>query len=187
MEYARSSFDIPQSFATSAGYTLPFGHNKRFLANTNGFANAALGGWQLQGIFLAHSGTAFTPTISGDAANIGLTAQRPVQVGIGKLSHPTVSNWFNKAAYALPSPYTYGNASANSLRAGPLKDLDMSLFKIVPLPKDTSMEFRYEVFNLTNTASFLPPSGVIDTGAGATVTATSNDAREMQFAVKLSF
>jgi hypothetical protein len=188
MEWAASSFDIPQNFAASVGYQLPFGRGKTFLTHANALTNTTLGGWQIQGIYTQHSGVPFTPTISTDVANVGLTAERPLWLQSGKLSNPTVSNWFNRAAYAVPAAYTYGNAHANTLRSGTLHDFDMSLFKTVPLFHDKSaLEFRYEVFNVTNTPSFLAPSGIIDSPTGATVTATSNDAREMQFAVKISF
>ena len=76
-----------------------------------------------------------------------------------------------------------------------LTDLDFSLFKNNPIPRISetfNIQFRAELFNVLNHPNFLPPTGNADifdaTGnplpnAGV-LTGTSNDSREVQFALK---
>ncbi len=54
-EYGPSGFNTPYRLVTSILYELPFGKGKQFL-NRGGFANAAVGGWQLSTILTAQSG-----------------------------------------------------------------------------------------------------------------------------------
>jgi hypothetical protein len=120
-------------------------------------------------------------------ANIGYSGQRPNRIGSGQLSAPTVSQWFDRSAFTVPASYTYGNSGGDVLREGWLRQLDTSLFKAFAVREKSSLQFRAEVFNLTNTPSFLAPSGVVDAASGATVTAMSNSPRQIQLALKFVF
>lgn len=186
-ERAATAFDIPQNFTASAGYELPFGKGKRFLSNANGFTNALLGGWQMQGIVVLRTGRPFTPTISRDVSNTGIGSQRPNRIGSGQLANPTISNWFDKTAFTVPANFTYGNSGADILREDRFKDLDFSMFKTFQLGERFQLQFRAEVFNLTNTPSFSAPGTNIDTASGGVVTSTVSSARNIQFALKLNF
>jgi hypothetical protein len=186
-ERALSNSSVPHNFIFSAGYELPVGHGKHFLGSASGISNAVLGGWQVQGIFNIRSGLPFTPTISSDVANIGITGQRPNRLGSGTLANPTVAQWFNRSAFVLPATYTYGNSGANIITGPGLKELDCAIFKEFPIRERLKIQFRSEFFNLSNTPSFMPPTGLIDSASGATITATSTSPRQIQFALRLSF
>jgi hypothetical protein len=186
-ERALSSFDIPQNFAASIGYELPFGHGKSLLANANRFANAALGGWQVQSIVILHTGRPFTPTISRDVSNTGIGGQRPNRIGSGQLANPTPTNWFDKTAFTVPANYTYGNSGADILREGFARSLDLSLFKQFQINERARLQFRAEAFNLTNTPSFAAPGTNVDAASGGIVTSTLSAPRQIQFALKLNF
>ncbi len=45
-ERTYSAFNTPQNLAMSGSYELPFGRNRKFMANSNGFVDAVFGGWQ---------------------------------------------------------------------------------------------------------------------------------------------
>src|SRR5262249_28890273 len=64
---ALASFDRRQNFRFAWVAELPFGHNKKWVQN--GFGSKVLGGWQLNGIFSAYSGTPFTVTSSNASLN----------------------------------------------------------------------------------------------------------------------
>ena len=93
-----SGFDIPHLFSTAAVYALPFGHGKP----------------QLNGIVTLRSGEAFTPQTNSDIANIGAVNNanraRPDMVGDWHVDHPRPETWRNKATFAAPRQFTYGNA-----------------------------------------------------------------------------
>jgi hypothetical protein len=186
-ERAISSFDIPQNLTASVGYELPMGRGKRFLSNGNRFANDVMGGWQLQGIMVLRSGRPFTPTISRDVANTGIGGQRPIRTGSGKLSNPTIAQWFDKTAFTVPSAYTWGNSGADILREDHFKNLDLSLFKQFMVNERTRLQFRAEAFNLTNSPSFAAPGTNIDSASGGVVTSTISTPRNIQFGLKLIF
>jgi hypothetical protein len=166
---------------------LPFGKGRPFLADTNRAVDALVSGWQMQGILVLHSGLPFTPTISRDVSNTGISGQLPNRLGSGVLSNPTISNWFNKAAFAVPATYTFGNSGSYILRGDRFKNLDFSLFKQFQLREQMSFEFRAEAFNLTNSPTFNPPSGTIDTATGAVVTSTLSTPRNIQLGLKFQF
>ena len=107
----------------------------------------------------------------------------------GRLSNPNIHDWFNVAAFPVPAAYTYGNSSRNVLTGPGLRDWDFGLFKtfqLTSLWENARLEFRGELFNLTNTPPFgLPTADVQSPSAGQVLTAGSP--RIAQFSLKLSF
>jgi hypothetical protein len=186
-ERSLTDFDIPHNLAASWGYELPVGRGKRLLNGANGFTNALLGGWQVQGIVVVRSGRPFTPTISADRANIGIGGQRPNRLSSGTLDNPTVERWFDVTAFALPAQFTYGNSGANVLREDRFKTFDFSVFKQFRVTEGSRLQFRAEAFNVTNTASFNAPNAQIDTSTAGRVTSTASLPRQIQFALKYNF
>jgi hypothetical protein len=186
-DYGLADFDVPHVLAVSGGYELPFGKGKPFLSGASGILDALVGGWQAQGIVNFRSGTPYTPTISRDIANNGISNQRPNRIGSGELDHPTLNAWFDKTAFTVPSQYTFGNSGRGILRSDYQGVVNVSLFKQFSVTEGSKVQFRAEAFNLPNTAYFSAPNTRIDTSTGGKVTTTSNDARQLQFALKYIF
>jgi hypothetical protein len=186
-ETAPADIDVPNNFAYSFMYELPFGSGKRFLNGASGLAQGVLGGWQIQGILVLRNGLPFTPTVSRDVANIGVGGQRPNRIGSGTLSDPTLTHWFDTSAFTVPDNFAYGNSGRNILRPDPHRDFDFSVFKSFIVREHSRLELRAECFNLTNTPVFSGPNTNIDTAAGGRVTTTANSPRQIQFALKYIF
>ena len=55
-EYSVSSYDIPHNLSIGYGVDLPFGRNKRFMADAHGVLNGVIGGWRVNGITTFRSG-----------------------------------------------------------------------------------------------------------------------------------
>ena len=89
--------------------------------------------------------------------------------------------------FVLPAQFTYGNAGRNILRGDRLVQLDMSLIKNFKLTESKNIDFRAQVFNLTNTPSFGGPGGSTNLATGGTVTSTRNQPRLYEFGVKFAF
>ncbi len=68
-DYGPSSYDQPIDNTTSIVYDLPYGHGRRFGSSSNGFMNAALGGWQLTLINTMTSGLPFNITYSSSSSS----------------------------------------------------------------------------------------------------------------------
>jgi outer membrane receptor protein involved in Fe transport len=182
-----SGFDIPQNFAASWNWQLPFGKGKRFHSQSS-VVNLLTGEWQLNGILSLHSGVPFDVTVNGDIANTGNNYDRADLV----LANPYPSNkgptaWLNPAAFAVPTNYTFGDLGRNSLRTAATRTLDLSTFRRFPVKDRFAFEFRTEVFNLTNTPVFGQPNSVVNAPNFGVISSTRNTPREIQFALKAIF
>ena len=193
-------YNLPQVSSGSFDYLLPVGRGQRFLANSPGYVNQILGGWELAGILTLRSGLPFTPTINGDVANTGVSNQRPQVVGTPQIiGNP--SCWFyisanpscvaldpsGSNAFVAPATYTYGDGGRNILKAQALTQLDFTVMKNFRVDEKRSFEFRAEMFNILNHPVFAAPSTAINSSSGAQVSSTLNAARIVQLALKFRF
>lgn len=193
---AVSDFDRTHVVTISHTYELPFGRGHKYLSN--GLVAVLLGGWQANGIFQAYAGRPFSVTMSNALLNGGPSnAQRPDQ-----LSYPTITHkvgpgttWFDITAFAAPSANRYGTAGRNTVRGPGLANYDFSVFKGFAITESKRIEFRTEVYNLTNTPHFNQPAsnfstlssfGSITSTVGANGLAGQGE-REVQFALRLLF
>jgi Carboxypeptidase regulatory-like domain len=188
-DYANSDNDIRNRVNVYGTYELPVGPG-RALLNSNSFLDKwVLGGWQTNGIFVAQSGLPFTVTISGTATNTGASASR-ANVIPGVAQYPatkTISQWFNPAAFTSPTSYNWGDVGRNTLRGPREVDVDSSLEKHFPIKESAALLFRVEFFNIFNHPQFVVPAAVINSGGAGTITSTSNTARQIQAALRLTF
>jgi hypothetical protein len=193
-------FSVPQNFVGSYTYALPIGRNRAFLKNMPAIAEGILGGWSVSGITTLQSGLPFTPTISGDQANTGVTGQRPNLIGSPAMVG-TPSCWFfvasnsgcqaadpgGSAAFSIPALYNYGTSGRNILRADDLVQFDFTVTKQFKFTEAKSLQFRAEFFNIFNTPTFATPGTTIDTATGGQIGSTLNAGRTIELALKLFF
>ncbi len=187
-ERGNSNFDVRQRFVASTVYELPFGKGKPFLSHSR-IGNAIAGGWQFTGILSLQGGLPFTPVLSFDPTNTGITTARPNRIGDGSLStsQQDPRRWFDATAFVAPAAFTYGNSGRNILRGPGLHNIDVGLSRTISIAERLGLEFRAEAFNLFNTPQFGLPNatlGVVTTGVISTVVVPQ---RELQLALRLSF
>ena len=181
-EWALSSFDHRHQFIASGVYQLPF------FTNAGGVAEAILGGWRANAIFIAQAGAPFTVNLSVDRANIGAgPAQRPDQLRNPNLpgGERTPERWFDTSAFALPAQYTFGSAPRNSVIGPGFANMDFALAKTWTMGSP-QLEFRWEIFNLFNRANFDLPNRIFGNPNFGRIFSAKNP-REMQFGLRLSF
>jgi hypothetical protein len=204
--YAVCSYDIPNNLTVSAVYDLPFGEGKQFM-NHGGVADYLVGGWQLAGIFMDRTGQPYTPVLSGDPANIGVSGtQFPIRIGNPNIAH-TLANkaahYFDPGAFAFPSVNGVQVATSgyinlvngrNILRSQGLVNLDATLKKNFNISEAKSFELRLESFNVTNHPTFAAPNATVTLGATLNntnsvgkVSSTLNNNRIFQAALKFFF
>lgn len=97
VDYGNSDVDIRNRLAFSANYELPFGKN------LHGFAGELARGWQANTILVWESGEPFTVLNSGGGiatTNFANHQDRPNQLRSGKLSNPTIREFFDPTAFA---------------------------------------------------------------------------------------
>jgi hypothetical protein len=169
----------------SFGYELPFGQGKRWLSE-GGAAAYILGGWQVQGIFRAATGFPFTVTGTNVCACGSYIPQRVIVArdDRGVLSDPTPEKWFDPKAYVLPAAGFQGTAGRNTMIGPSQRATDLAVTKRFALGQATRIEFRGEIFNLFNNTNFGQPDANIS-NVTAGVISTADDARSMQFGLRL--
>jgi hypothetical protein len=176
--------DVPVVYTFSGVYELPFGKGKTYA--TEGMKSKVFGGWQVNGIVAARGGSPFTPTINFDNANANGGSQRPNLVG-PTTGPKNVNEYFNTAAFAVPAPYTYGNAGRNSLRGPGYTDVDFSLFRNFAILESKNLQLRAESFNVLNHPNFANPDGVLEDATFGKITAINGAPREFQLAATFTF
>jgi hypothetical protein len=187
-ERGDSNFDIRNRFVLSSVYELPFGKGKPFL-NSSRIANLVAGGWQVTGIFTAQTGLPFTPILSYDPTNTGITVARPNRIADGSLpsSQRGPNDWFNAAAFVAPVGYSFGNSGSDILRGPGFRNVDLSLSRLIPVTERASLEFRAEAFNLFNTPELGLPNATLGQSTTGVISTVVNPQRELQFALRLAF
>jgi hypothetical protein len=185
-----ASYNLKNILAVNTVYSVPLGRGTN-LSTGNRALDYALGGWQVNGLFQAHSGQPFTPYISSDIANTGNSGTYEHLNLVGdpnKLAKRSTAEWFNTAAYVTPPGYTYGTAARNSLIGPAFWDLDGSLFRSFPIGGDREFQFRAEAFNLLNNVNLGLPSNDINSGHQfGTINGTANSARQIQLVLKFIY
>lgn len=187
LERDLSSGDIPHIFSSGVVYELPFGKGRRI--EMYGWKNALFADWQLAGIIRLQSGIPVTVTQSTNFNSFaGFGTQRP-----NRLSNPelpadqrTTARYFDTAAFATAPQFTIGNGSRNPVRGPGYRTADVMVGKTFALTEQCRMEFRAEVFNVTNTPPLGNPNGNFGTTAFGTIT-TALDPRVFEFVLKLHF
>ena len=187
LERDSSSGDMPNVLSFSGIYDLPAGRGHRFASTS--IAAAALGGWALNTIFQMQSGMPVTVTQATNSnAFAGFALQRPNLIANPSLppAQRYPAHYFNTAAFATAPQFVVGNASRNPVRGPAYRDLDLDLVKHTHLGEIADLEFRAEVFDITNTPAFAQPNGSFGSAAFGSITATTTDPRVVQFALRLS-
>jgi hypothetical protein len=197
-----SDFDIRQNLTLSWSYELPIGTGKFLGRNWSGVKQAVLGGWKLNSIDSFYSGSPFSVNSGTNTLGAGAGTQRANVVGDYHVSNPGPNLWFNPAAFSIPGPYQYGNSGRNIIVGPGTEQIDLSLFKNIPLPREgMRLEFRAEAFNLFNRPQFNNPNengatataAIIGIPTSGTLNYAGNPAffqrtsREIQLAMKLYF
>jgi outer membrane receptor protein involved in Fe transport len=152
LEWAHGNREVVHNLSVNALYELPFGAGKRW--GNGGGLNHVLGGWQVNGVVLAHSGQPYTVTL-GAVTQSGTgwtTNQRPNVVSgidhVGVINGPT--SWLNPTAFSNPATGTFGNLGRNTERGPHFLQVDASLFKNVQLVANQKVQLRVEIYNVIN-------------------------------------
>ena len=185
-------FDLTHNFTGSWVYQLPVGAGGRFMTGNKVLDNV-IGHWQFNGIGTFTSGQPYDIGVSGDIANTGNASGAPYGyerlnvIGNHALANPSPAEWFNKSAFAVPAPYTFGDLGRNALRADGFVDFDLSLFRQFPITENKRLEFPFESFNSTNTPTWGLPDRTFNDPTFGQVLSTRSVERQLQFALKFYF
>ena len=187
LERDSSNGDMPNVTTLAVTYNFPAGRGHRF---ANGaLTSTLLGGWAVNAITILQSGMPVTVTqATNNNAFAGFSLQRPFIVANPSLpaASRTPAQYFNTAAFQTAPTFVLGNASRNPVRGPAFRDLDLALVKHTHVFEKADLEFRAEVFDVTNSPAFAQPNGSFGSAAFGSITATTTDPRVAQFALRLS-
>lgn len=182
-DYGNADTNMPNRLVGSVTYDLPFHATGRY--------RSAVEGWQLNSIVQFYSGIPFSALTaapeSGTSNRAELTGQ-PYSV-----SHRSLQEWFNTAAFTTPAPGTWGNSGRNILEGPDTKNVDFSIFKNFQLAESKTLQFRSEFFNIFNTPLFDNPSNTVGAKSFGVVSSAASPQtfqrtpRSVQLAAKFNF
>ena len=178
---ASSNFDERHILNFGYDWNIPF-------FRQGGIAHTILGGWEYSGVTSFNTGSPFSVTYASVSDNAGVangigSASRPDLVGDPNASFTQTpqaglkQQFYNPAAFAVPTALTFGTATRNLLNNPNRLNFDMALFKNFQIRESMNLEFRAEAFNVFN--HFEPGNLGGDSGAaggsGDTAFATNSN------------
>jgi len=179
-EWGPSDFDVRHRLVVSATVDGPRESRRRFLRN-----------WQASGVFTAQSGRPFTPRVSFDNSNTG-------NVGGGTFAYDRANVidggsaaggrivMYRGQAFAVPPPYTFGNAGRNGLVGPGYVALDAMVSRRFNLGGRRLLTARLEVFNALNRKNPQLPDSFVDRVTFGQSLATYPP-RQLQLAARFAF
>ncbi|HEU0119827.1 MAG TPA: TonB-dependent receptor [Bryobacteraceae bacterium] len=203
---AVAGYDRTHMFVMSWVYELPFGAGRTF--NLRGIADKIAGGWRVNGIYSAYTGTPFTVTATDNSLNAPGSTQTADLIGpvvkTGDVGPGT--QYYAVTAFGDPNfqrvanTYRFGTMGRNTLRGPGFQKADLAMFKDFKLSERFMLQFKAEAFNFTNTPRFGNPgivnvSNMTVNGTTGVPTATNNfmaitsaeGERKFRFGLRLSF
>jgi len=210
-DYGPAGYDITHNFNATAVYSLPFGHGRKYLANSNHIMDEVVGGWKLAGTGLYYTGfpQAITTNVSSNT-NTYFGNDRANQVLPLHIRHRSLHQWFgddpsaipfttNAEGQSVPNPLsaftdpaqnTFGTSKPGAVRGPGFQDVSLSAFKDFRIWSEHYVGFRFDAFNAFNMVSYGNPDvGLNDTNYGGIVqnNAIRSTERHLQFSLHYNF
>ncbi len=164
-----SDLDFTHRLVVSGIYELPVGRGKKWGSSMPWLADAAFGGWQLQGWFEGQTGEALG---FGNAIFTGNLADIEIPV-----SQRRDTRWFNidagfnrNSAQVLANNIQTLSPRFNGVRADGINNFDLALFKNLRIKERYNAQFRFQAFNALNHVQFAAPNTTPINAAFGTIT-----------------
>lgn len=208
--YALSDFDMKHIINANAVWQLPIGRGETFFSNTNRFVDALIGGWQIASIFRYNSGAPISAPYDDARWATNWNVQSfTTRANSTVAPCPTRGGKFfgcntTQAYRSFRNAYPGETGDRNVFRLPGYWVLDMGFGKSFKMPwsETHKLQFRWEIFNLTNTQKMgnidSSRSGyglALDPGKNqlnppsnwSNFTSIQGDPRSMQFVLRYSF
>jgi Carboxypeptidase regulatory-like domain/TonB dependent receptor len=187
-DYGNGDFDTRHNFTASFTYNVP---------GASWGPKIITHGWQVNSLWSFHTGQPFN--ITGGFSRPGCDLVGDPFLGLSHEFSQTAGGvkWVNPSAFNCSSPTTFlGNLSRNKFYAPGYGDVDLSVFKNIPITERFKVQLRAEMFNLFNRINLASGAGSV--GSNGFVSDTIGDfngapgigpgeAFNMQLAAKIIF
>jgi hypothetical protein len=198
---AVSRYDVRHSINALGIWELPFGRHKRFGGGMNRALDALVGGWQISATYRQTSGLPFSVSdgtrwaTNWQLSSFAVPNGQPIPATSSSHSAAGGPNLWDSPATAFAGfrealPGETG--SRNSLRGSGFFNIDTGVSKRFTMPwsEKQNLQFRWETFNVTNTAMMDPISASLSLTSSASFGRLSQvlgSPRQMQMALRYSF
>lgn len=166
LNYSYSDFDVRHQLNVNFVADLPFGTDRKFGAGANPFLNAIIGDWSLAGIGRWSSGFPFNVincrscwatnwNLQGNA-ELAVPGQLPDMKTTKNVvdGYPSPFADPQEALKAFRNLYPGEAGIRNLLRGEGYFTFDLGISKQFRMPYDHRLQFRWDIFNVTNTPRF---------------------------------
>jgi len=162
-----SDYDVTNYLNGNFLYQLPFGHGRDFANSLPRWAEETIGGWELSGLPVWHTGTpymansfAFLMSYSNEDPAILTGSLGPLKTHVNVQSGQVYA--FKNPQQAInqfAGPVAFQMGSRNNLRGPGYFDLDLGAGKTFPITSERlNLKFRVDAFNALNHPNFQAPS-----------------------------
>ncbi|MBA2645203.1 MAG: hypothetical protein H0U81_00255, partial [Pyrinomonadaceae bacterium] len=194
--FALAGFDRTHVFQMGFVYDLPF------LNKDTNLTSRLLGGWQLNGIFAAYTGTPFSIGGTNNALNCQGCGSIFINVNgdpepTGEVGSGTTETYYDRSLFSQPTGLGregFGASRRNQFRRPPVWNLDLSLFKKFRIGERIQPEFRVEAVNVLNhvnwgapVTGFTAPNFLQFIPANAESGTNTPGARRVQLGLRVTF
>ena len=157
-DYGNSDYDTRRLFTASFLYDVPRA------GWAHGWSDRLVNGWQVSSLWNFHTGQPSDEFLPGVYLVKG---QNPYGVPHTFSAAAGGEQWWNPAAFALAGPGT-PQLARNTLRGPGFGDVDLSVFKNIPITERVKIQLRAETFNLLNRINLSSGPGSVSSSCGAT-------------------
>ncbi|MCW5980497.1 MAG: TonB-dependent receptor [Bryobacteraceae bacterium] len=191
--YGPADFDRTHVFAASHVWDLSI--------QNAGWLTRLLTDWELTGTLQWVSGLPFTPVagsleccpgnnlVTADVTgDVNFSGSTPGDIGAGL--------YFDTNPFSMPAPGTFGNVGRNAFRGPGFFNYNLGLFRSFSFSEQRRLEFRGELYNVTNSAQFANPVANLNSPNFGRIVATRTNAwgtdsfgsgRQLNLGVRLIF
>jgi Carboxypeptidase regulatory-like domain/TonB dependent receptor len=184
-EYGNGDFDTRQNFSAFFTYDIPgSSHGPKILTH----------GWQVTGLMTFHGGQPLSEI------RPGLNQIADPFAGVSHAFNKSGVTWYNPAAFCSPSPTCLpntllGTVARNSIYGPGFADVDLSVFKNIPVTERLKIQLRAEMFNVFNRINLASGPGSTSNGIDSDTIGDFNgapgigpgEAFNLQLAAKIIF
>jgi hypothetical protein len=200
--YAASDFDMRHIVNANWIFKLPFGRRQPIFGKADKFTDFFIGGWQIAGIFRYNSGLPISAPNDNRLAVSRIVksyATRAADIQTCPTRGGSLFGCNSLEAYgSFRNAYPGETGERNVFRLPSFYAIDLGFGKTFDLPwENHKFQFRWEIFNLTNTQKMgsvsnytvgLDPQTASQTPVNfANFTAIQGSPRSMQFILRCSF
>ncbi|MBI2820839.1 MAG: TonB-dependent receptor [Acidobacteria bacterium] len=201
-DHALSVVDVRNRISINGSWDIPFGSGRTIGGDWRGPIQQILGGWSLNGILTASDGNWQSVRIPFNWSRSAQTADVPDRPSLipGGNQNPVLADgrdpnrYFDDTQFLLGPPGYFGTLGRNTLERPGVFTLDFSLQKNFNFSEQRYLQFRAEMFNITNRANFASPNSTVildETGrrslTAGRITNTNTTSRQVQFGLKIYF